>query len=90
MCVTDPGRVVEIADAMALVETDGRRMRASLMLVPDVAVGDWVIVAAGTVLEILEPEAAEEIRGWLAAARQDEAAVRSASSLPDRRQEHLR
>ena len=56
MCVTYPGRVLEVSDAIALVEIDGRRRRASLLLVPEVAVGDWVIVATGTVLEIVDPE----------------------------------
>ena len=39
---------------------------ASLLLVPEVAVGDWVIVAAGTVLEIVEPDEAREILALLA------------------------
>jgi len=61
MCVAIPGRVLEIADEMAVVEYDRRRQRASLLLVPDAAVGDWVIVAAGTVLEVLDPDEATEI-----------------------------
>jgi hydrogenase expression/formation protein HypC len=61
MCVAVPGRVLEIADEMAVVEFDGRRQRASLLLVPDTSVGDWVIVAAGTVLEVLDPGEAAEI-----------------------------
>ena len=61
MCVTYPGQVLEVGDGSALVEIDGRRRRASLLLVPDVAVGDWVIVATGTVLEIVDPEEATQI-----------------------------
>ncbi len=61
MCVAVPGRVLEIADEMAVVEFDRRRQRASLLLVPNAAVGDWVIVAAGTVLEVLDPDEAAEI-----------------------------
>jgi hydrogenase expression/formation protein HypC len=61
MCVAVPGRVLEIADEMAVVEYDRRRQRASLLLVPEAAVGDWVIVAAGTVLEVLDPDEAAEI-----------------------------
>jgi hydrogenase expression/formation protein HypC len=61
MCVAIPGRVLEIVDEMAVVEFDRRRQRASLLLVPDAAVGDWVIVAAGTVLEVLDPDEAAEI-----------------------------
>jgi len=61
MCVAVPGRVLEIADEMAVVEYDRRRQRASLLLVPEAAVGDWVIVAAGTVLEVLDPDEATQI-----------------------------
>lgn len=66
MCVTYPGRVLEVQDGMAVVEIDHRRQRASLVLEPAVAVGDWVIVAAGTVLQILEPQEAAEILAILA------------------------
>ena len=61
MCVAVPGRVLEIADEMAVVEYDRRRQRASLLLVPEAAVGDWVIVAVGTVLEVLDPDEATQI-----------------------------
>ena len=58
MCVTYPGQVLEVADDMAVVEIEHRRRRASLLLVPEVAVGDWVIVSAGTVLQIVDPDEA--------------------------------
>jgi hydrogenase assembly chaperone HypC/HupF len=69
MCVTYPGRVLDIVDGMALVDIDGRRHRASLVLEPTVAIGDWVIVAAGTVLQIVEPEEAAEIVAILDSAK---------------------
>jgi hydrogenase expression/formation protein HypC len=65
MCVTYPGKVLEIADDTALVEIDRRQRRASLLLVPEVAVGDWVIVAAGIVLQIVDPDEATEILAML-------------------------
>jgi hydrogenase expression/formation protein HypC len=65
VCVTYPGRIVEIVDGMAVVDLQGRRLRASLVVVPTAVAGDWVIVAAGTVLEIVEPEGAAEIRAIL-------------------------
>jgi len=76
MCIAYPGRVLELADGMALVETDRRRRRASLLLVPETAVGDWVVVSAGTVLRILDPEEANEIRTMLDEAARAEAALR--------------
>ena len=72
MCVAYPGQVIEVADDMALVEIDRRQRRASLMLVPEVAVGDWVIVAAGTVLEIVDPDEATEILTMLNEAQPQE------------------
>lgn len=71
MCVAYPGQVVEVVDDMAVVETDRRRQRASLMLVPEVAVGDWVIVASGAVLNIVDPDEAAEIRALLDMAQLD-------------------
>jgi hydrogenase assembly chaperone HypC/HupF len=76
MCIAYPGLVLEIADGTALVETDQRRRRASLLLVPETAVGDWVVVSAGTVLRILDPEEANEIRTMLDEAARAEAALR--------------
>lgn len=61
MCVAFPGRVVEVDEFGASVDTEGRRRRASTLLVPDVAVGDWVAVAAGTIVERLEEAQALEI-----------------------------
>jgi hydrogenase expression/formation protein HypC len=76
MCIAYPGQVLEIADGTALVETDQRRRRASLLLVPETAVGDWVVVSAGTVLRVLDPEEAEEIRAMLDEAARADAALR--------------
>ena len=39
----------------------GREGRASTLVVPDVAVGDWVIVALGTILERIDEEEAQQI-----------------------------
>ncbi|HET9457081.1 MAG TPA: HypC/HybG/HupF family hydrogenase formation chaperone [Candidatus Limnocylindrales bacterium] len=69
MCIAYPGRVIEIDSSGALIETEQRRRRASLLLVPETAVGDWVVVSAGTVLRILDPEEANEIRQILDTAR---------------------
>jgi len=76
MCIAYPGQVLEITDGMALVETDQRQRRASLLLVPETAVGDWVVVSAGTVLRVLDPEEAAEIRTMLDEAARAEAALR--------------
>ena len=69
MCIEDPGRVVAIDELGAVVDTAGRRRRASTLLLPDVAVGDWVTVAAGTIVDRLRPEEAAEIQTILDLAR---------------------
>jgi hydrogenase expression/formation protein HypC len=62
MCIAFPGRVVAIDPGGALVQTEGRLRRASTLLVDDLAIGDWVTVAAGTILVRLEPAEAAEIQ----------------------------
>ena len=65
MCVTYPGQVLEVAGGLALVDTRGRRLRASTMLVPETSVGDWVVVAAGAVLQVIDADEARAIRELL-------------------------
>ena len=55
MCIAYPGRVIAIDERGALIDIEGRRQRASLLLEPGVAVGDWVVVAAGTIIETCRP-----------------------------------
>ena len=62
MCISYPGQIIEITDGMAVVEFGDRRQRASMLLAPDATVGDWVVIAAGTVIEVLDPAAALEVR----------------------------
>jgi hydrogenase assembly chaperone HypC/HupF len=61
MCLSVPGEVVAIDDREATVSIDGRLLRASTLAVTDIAVGDHVIVAAGSVLARLDDKEAEEI-----------------------------
>ena len=61
MCITAPAQVVDLDEQGAVVVLDGRRRRASTAVVTDVAVGEWVIVGAGTILRRLEPELATEL-----------------------------
>ena len=56
MCLMMPGRVVAVAGGTCEVETGGRTDRASMMLEPDLAVGDRVLVNSGTVVRKLDEE----------------------------------
>ncbi len=72
MCLSYPGRVSVIDEAGAIVVTDGRARRASTLYLPDIAVGDWVIVATGTIVERLDPAEAAVIERLLSAAVEPE------------------
>ncbi|MBI3751791.1 MAG: HypC/HybG/HupF family hydrogenase formation chaperone [Chloroflexi bacterium] len=69
MCLTAPARVLSVAGTFADVEQDGRRRRASLLLLNGIEPGDWVLVGAGTALRRLDAEEAEELIDLLRAAR---------------------
>lgn len=59
MCLTAPARVLAVDAEGATVLLAGHERRASTLVVPEVRPGDWVVVAAGTILErIDQPEAA--------------------------------
>ncbi|HEX5589362.1 MAG TPA: HypC/HybG/HupF family hydrogenase formation chaperone [Candidatus Limnocylindrales bacterium] len=68
MCISFPGTVVSVDEVGATVDQDGRLRRASTLLIPDIAPGDQVYVAAGTIVERLDPETAAGIRETLRAA----------------------
>ncbi len=76
MCVTLPGRVLAVDADGATVDLDGRRRRASTLLLPEISPGDWVIVAAGTIVDRLDPHDAQDIRALLLEARALEEAGR--------------
>lgn len=92
MCIAFPGLVVDVDAFGAVVETGGRRRRASTLFLPDIAVGDWVAVAAGTIVERLEPDQAAEIQELLRAAIALEMSESSAVGDPaqDASPEHSR
>jgi len=68
MCLSFPGLVLAVDATGATVETEGRRRRASTLLFPDIAVGDRVVVAAGTIVDRLDAWQADEIDALLRAA----------------------
>ena len=60
MCVAVPGRVVSVDDKMAEMDFSGNRIKAYRGLV-DVKQGDYALVHAGCIIQILKEEEAEEI-----------------------------
>ena len=64
MCVSMPGRIVEIVDEdhrLAKVEIDGQRRLVNLGLLSEDegSVGEWVVVQAGLAVERLSEEDAQ-------------------------------
>lgn len=53
-------RITAIEDDIATIELEGLTQRTSLILVPDAAVGDFVLVHAGCALTVLDQTEAEE------------------------------
>lgn len=63
MCLAIPSKITAIEDRMATIDVDGVRRQASLLLVEDVSIGDYVIVHAGFAIQKLdEAEALETLR----------------------------
>ncbi len=60
MCLAIPSRVVKIENDMAVIDVDGVRREASMLLLEDPQVGDWVIVHAGFAIQKIDEIAARE------------------------------
>jgi len=80
MCVGFPGQVMAVDAFGATVQTLDRQRRASTLLLPDVAVGDWVYVAAGSIVERLDPAEAQEVTDLLLQAVEAETAEEQPSA----------
>ena len=66
MCLAVPAKVLEIKDAVGRVEISGVSREVSLMLLPEVRVGDYVLVHAGFAMQIVDEKDAEETNALLA------------------------
>lgn len=73
MCLTAPAQVLALDAGGATVLLGGNECRASTLVVPDVAVGDWVIVAAGTILERIDQREAAFLTAAINEAYREEA-----------------
>lgn len=60
MCIAIPGKVIEIRDAMAMIDVAGTKKEASLMLMEGVSIGDYVIIHAGFVIQKVDDHEARE------------------------------
>ncbi len=66
MCLALPMRITSIEGSLAIIAAEGLQQRASLVLVPQAAVGDYVLVHAGYAINLLDEEEARETLELLA------------------------
>jgi hydrogenase expression/formation protein HypC len=60
MCLAIPVRVISIDGSEAIVESGGITYKTSIVLVPDVRVGDFVLLHTGYAISIIDKDEAEE------------------------------
>ncbi len=60
MCLAVPAKVLSINGHEAEVDFDGVRRCVSVVLTPDVRVGDYVVVHTGFAISVLDQEEAQQ------------------------------
>lgn len=61
MCLGIPVKVIEVENPdIGKVDYKGTKLKASFTLIPDIQVGDWVILHAGFAISKLNEEEAQE------------------------------
>lgn len=60
MCLAIPSKITKIQNNMATIDVEGVQREASLLLLEDARVGDYVIVHAGFAIQKLDEAAAQE------------------------------
>ncbi len=60
MCLSIPAKVEKIENETATVSVGGTQYEASLQMLDDVQVGDYILMHTGFAIQKLDPEEAEE------------------------------
>ena len=60
MCLAIPSKIIKIENNMATIDVEGVQREASLLLLEDARIGDYVIVHAGFAIQRLDETAARE------------------------------
>lgn len=60
MCLAIPSKIISIDGDTAIIDVDGVRRDASLLLLEDPQINDWVIVHAGFAIHKIDEAAARE------------------------------
>lgn len=65
MCVGVPAKVIEKQEYSATVDVMGSQMTVGIIFVPEVEIGEYVIVHAGQAMSIVDEEYAQQsIEEW--------------------------
>ena len=73
MCLTAPARVERRDGSRAVVRIGQQSMSVSAVAAPEVAPGDWVLLAGGVIVRPIDPERAAEIAAALQTVKGDPA-----------------
>ena len=60
MCLAIPMRLVEIDGTVGVAEVDGVSRQVRLDLLPEVSLGDYVLIHAGLAIARVDPDYAQE------------------------------
>ncbi len=60
MCLAVPGQLIELNGEQAKVDMHGSEVEVSTVLVPEVKLGDWVLIHAGFAIQRLDEDEAME------------------------------
>ncbi|MDF2635754.1 MAG: hydrogenase assembly chaperone hypC/hupF [Pelosinus sp.] len=60
MCLAVPGKILDRQDMLATIEVGGVTRKVSVMLLPEVQVGDFVLIHAGFAVQVIDEEEAEK------------------------------
>ena len=61
MCLAIPAKIIEKKDLLATVEVNSVTREVSLMLLPEAAVEDWVLIHAGFAIQTIDDDEARKI-----------------------------
>ncbi len=65
MCVGVPAKVIEKQEYSAIVDVMGSQTKVGIIFIPEVQVGDYVIVHAGQAMSIVDEQYAKEsVEEW--------------------------
>ncbi len=60
MCLAVPARILSLDGTDAVVGLHENRVKVSTLLSPEAKVGDWVLIHAGFVIQVLDEQTARE------------------------------